>query len=50
MNLLHSVDSLSVVFIHSFQLTHLFRPLFTVTPIFGALFSYLLEDKRYELG
>jgi len=23
---------------------------FTVTPIFGALFSYLLEDKRYEVG
>lgn len=23
---------------------------FTVTPIFGSLFSYLLEDKRYEVG
>ncbi|KAL7537587.1 hypothetical protein ACHAWF_005827 [Thalassiosira exigua] len=23
---------------------------FTITPIFGALFSYLLLDKRYELG
>lgn len=23
---------------------------FTVTPIFGALFSYLLEDQRYEVG
>lgn len=23
---------------------------FTVTPIFGALFSYFLEDKRYEVG
>mmetsp|Transcript_28172 Transcript_28172/g.59494 ORF Transcript_28172/g.59494 Transcript_28172/m.59494 type:complete len:509 (+) Transcript_28172:63-1589(+) len=23
---------------------------FTVTPIFGALFSYLLEDKRYNVG
>lgn len=25
-------------------------PLLAVTPIFGALFSYLLEGKRYEVG
>lgn len=46
--LIYATRSLSwAFFIHSL---HYFHVKIAVTPIFGSIFSYLLEDKRYEVG